>query len=97
VVCLSFERRALPYMAAAVSACTDAAAKLAWVTVAVLCPLASHVGSPWSVRTPPAPPFVAGAALAGRSREPGRSLLCHRKDEDEGRCAQIREKGRILL
>ena len=97
MVCLSFERRALPYMAAAVSACTDAAAKLARVTVAVLCPLASHVGSPWSVRTPPAPPFAAGATSAGRSREPGRSLLCHRKDEDEGHHAQIREKGRILL
>jgi len=68
VVWLSFERRTPPYMAAAVSACTDAMAKLARVTVAVLCPLASHVGSPWSVRTPqhshspPAPPQPAGAA-----------------------------------
>ena len=97
VVCLSFERRALPYMAAAISACTNAMAKLAQVTMVVMCPLASHVGSLWNVRTPLAPPFAAGAASAGRSREPGRSLLCHRKDEDEGRRAQIREKGRILL
>jgi len=92
VVCLSFERRALPYMAAAISACTNAMAKLAQVTMVVMCPLASHVGSLWNVRTPLAPPFAAGAASAGRSHEPGRSLLYHRKDEDEGRRAQIREK-----
>ena len=85
MLCLSFEHRTLPYMAVAVSVRTDVVAKLAWVAVVELCPLASRVGSPWSVRTPLAPPFAAGAASAGQSREPGRSLLYHRKDEDEGR------------
>ena len=53
VLCLSFEHRTLPYMAVAVSVRTDAVAKLAWVAVVELCPLASCVGSPWSVLTPP--------------------------------------------
>ena len=60
VVWLSFERRALPYMAAAVSVRTDATAKLARVVVAELCPLASSVRSPRSVHMPPAPPLAAG-------------------------------------
>ena len=47
-------------MADAVSVHTDATAKLARVTVAKLCPLASRVDSPRSVCTPPAPPLVAG-------------------------------------
>jgi len=60
VLCLSFEHRTLPYMAVAVSVRTDAVAKLAWVAVVELCPLASRVGSPGVCARPPAPPLVAG-------------------------------------